>query len=225
MLPYSKSALGIEYFHRDNYNFLNNPLFSIIKVKGAYNKIHSFEDNIKILSSIKSIYEINNLTDHFKIQLTNQLNVKKSFIGILDRKKKNDTKDNHITSGFDFRSKILGINFMERESIIDNRSDFIIQNHFELRLKDFEFLRKRNIAVFEPFIGFESIIVPHYNREKINWETSLKFIFNAGISIRLNEHMTFDISLFTKAKSQPEIKPNLINRIRINVNINSNLEK
>ena len=129
MLPYSKSALGIEYFHRDNYNFLNNPLFSIIKVKGAYNKIHSFEDNIKILSSIKSIYEINNLTDHFKIQLTNQLNVKKSFIGILDRKKKNDTKDNHITSGFDFRSKILGINFMERESIIDNRSDFIIQNH------------------------------------------------------------------------------------------------
>jgi hypothetical protein len=225
MLPYHKTGLNIEYFNRDINYYGYNSLFTIFKIKGGYNKIFNFEDNIKLLASAKVIYDINNLTNLFNIQISNQLNVKKSFIDIFEKKKKNESKDFHITSGFDFKSKILGFNFLEQESVIDNRSNFLVQNHMELRLKDFSYLKKKGMAVFEPFIGIECLFVPIYNKDKINWENSIKLILNAGISIRLNEHMTFDIALQTWAKSNPPIKKELLNRFRINVNISSNLEK
>jgi hypothetical protein len=94
-----------------------------------------------------------------------------------------------------------------------------------MRLKDFAFLKKKGLAVFEPFFGVEALFVPVYNKDKINFNNSVKLILNAGISIRLNEHMTFDIALQTWAKSNPPIKKELLNRFRINVNISSNLEK
>jgi hypothetical protein len=223
MLPYNKTGINIQTFYRNNYFINRDPLLVLSRYKAAYNKVHNFEDNVKLSTSLKGVYEIQRATDLFNIQLCNQLTVKKSFIGILDNRQHTEA---HITSGYDFRSKILGFNFLERDSVIDNRIDFMAQNYFEIRLKDLWFLRSKGIAIFEPFIGLETLFVPHYDKgNKLLWNNSFKFIINTGLSVRLNENLTFDISLYTWAKSTPKIKDSLVNRIRININFSSNLDK
>jgi hypothetical protein len=223
MLPYNKSGASLQYLFRDNFWLGRDPVYILGRTKVAYNKIHNYEDNIKLSGSVKCIYELQRLTDLFTVQLSNQVNVKKSFLGMLDSRQFTEP---HITSGYDFRSKILGFNFLERDSVIDNRIHFMAQNYFEIRLKDLWFLKSRNIAVFEPFVGFETLFVPHYDStgSKLLYNYSLKFILNTGLSIRLNDALTFDISLYTYAKSTPSIKPDLVNRIRININFSSGLD-
>jgi hypothetical protein len=222
MLPYSKSEVSLQYMFRDNFWIKRDPLYVMSRVKGAYNKVHGYEDNVRLSTSLKCIYELQHLTNLFTVQLTDQVTIKKSFIGLTHQRQFDEP---HITSGYDFRSKILGFNFLERDSVIDNRIDLMAQNYIEFRLKDLWFLRSKSMAIFEPFIGFEALFVPHFDNSRLLWDHSFKFILNTGLAIRLNDYLTFDISLYTWAKSTPKIKHSLVNRIRININFSSNIDK
>jgi hypothetical protein len=220
MLPYSKSSISCKLLYGNTFWFGKDHLSLYSYAKAGYNKIHKYEDNLKLSGSVKAVYENNTFTDLFTIQLSNRFTVKKSLPGVFDTR---NFEEPHITSGYDFNSKILGFNILETESVIDNRNNFMIQNLFELRLKNLWFLKLRNLNNFEPFICFETLFVPHYTEGNINWTNSLKFIATTGVSIRIQDYLTFDISLYTMAKSTPSIKPSLVNGIRININLESDL--
>jgi len=232
MLPYYRT--GVRLSHSDNFSMrmLNKNFNFVTKVICGLNRIHNYEDNLKLSTNLKLTFDIyEEIGKFFKIKISDDLHIKKTFIsGWTDSKNFKESKSNvnsckeytehHVLSGYECHSKLLEMNILNTENIIENGSDFYIQNISTLRLSDLPFMKENEIlSRFSPYLSFESIFLPAYRNNKFELNNSFRWIYTMGLSIAVTDYMYIDFALFTNASKNTKIKREHLNRFRINLTI------
>lgn len=228
---------------------LNNAIFYKLKLK--YNKIYNYEDSIKIGCSTKYVqdFEILNLLD---ISVTNETIVNNSFIfnsvsteknqsnstlnttlfGSYDNNFSDETvliNPHHILSANEVNSRILGINVMGVFKELNIGQKFYASNNVQLKFKNISLIKDLAISsIVEPFVGFETIFVPYYEKFNkkaqpvINFNQSFKFIVSLGFGLKINQNMAIDFTLKTFTKGIHNIDASSLDKFRMNLNLTTN---
>jgi hypothetical protein len=223
LLPYNKSSLSLKY--TNDYILYNNILL-LYKYKITLNKINNYENNIKGLISLKTIFDINNF-NLFTLGISNEIKLRNAIIYKYNKNKNkinNTINSNHITSTYECKSKILNLNInnIDNNTNIINNNDnntYYIQNNLILKLKDLPFIKQNELLNrINPYIGIETIY-PNF-----------RFIYTLGIALQINEYMSIDLSFYTwtnnkyKNNKKDKERDNIINRFRVNLEISTSLD-
>jgi len=250
MLPFKRTGVRISHSKDFEFNLLGKKYVQVMtKQIAAVNRIHGYEDNLKLTSNVKLIMDFyEEFKNLFRLRLINDLTIKKSFIFPHSKKKEDphdDTnyrkicksyKHHHVLSGYECHSKILEMNLLNVENVIENGSDFFMQNILTLRLKDLPYLKDKEVlSRINPYFSLETIFLPEYyktnnnitsssisNKNKegsIDWKNSFRFIYSLGFSIAMNDYMHIDLSLYTAASHNTKIKREFLNNFRISLNM------
>ncbi len=223
LLPYTSSSFSVVH---ENFKELNiykdrkNPMF-IYRGKIGLNRIHNFEDNIKLSAKLKSLFTVK-VFDKFDVNISNESVVQKSFL-----LKTGEEDSHHVLSGFDCFSKILGMNIVSDESshILNPGTTFSARNQLTLRLSNIAMLKDSDLAkVIEPFITVESIFLPYFNqtREQFLLSDFFRFVLSFGISLKIADTAYLDFMLYTKGFNVP-VKQESINRFRLQFDFSTSL--
>lgn len=180
------------------------PLNSINRTKISYNKIFNFESAIKLCNEVRSYFKIP-FFKLFTANITNEFVMKKIFIF----NNKMNNVFNHATSGFSCISKLLAMNIPQRQNTIDPGENFYIKNLTSVRMENLPLLSKFGDRVV-PYYSIETFMTPLKS-------LALKAICSLGFSIKLQNNFYLDLSLYTCASNNINVKHKFINRFRINI--------
>ena len=203
MIP--RKRLGITF----NKNF---PFFkhSFLQMKMTFNKIFSYENNLKFIHRIKSYFNIP--TSYFNLLINNELCFKESFCFGRDDEEKNFGY-HHILSYFRPRSKIIEMNIPNHENEISPGENFYIQNFSSFRFCDLPYFKKFEITKkLSPYFNFETFCFPSNP-----FKSMFKYIYSFGMSFKLQDNFFLDFSLYSRASHNIPIKKKYINSFRIKI--------
>ena len=133
--------------------------------------------------------------------------------------------EHHLLSRFECHSKILEMNLLNTENIIENGSDFYLQNVAKIRLKNISIFKNNEVlSRLEPYLGFETIFLPEFittsnNKHKFDIVNSFKFIYSIGLSLKLLENVYIDFAFYSRASNNMKIKKSLVNSFRITLSM------
>jgi hypothetical protein len=239
MLPYFRTGISIKHNKNFEFSFLNKKFDVMTRHIIALNRIHNYEDNLKISTGVKIYFDIfEEVKKLFLLRVCNEFTIKKAFIshyknikskfanddsGNISRK----VKEHHVLSGYECHSKLLEMNLLNIENVIENGSDFYLQNQITLRLKEIPYLKDNEILTrVNPYFSFETIFLPFYKKignkdtnYEIDLKNSVRFIYTIGLSIALNEYMHINFGLYTGASDNAKIKKEHLNRFRITLSL------
>lgn len=240
LLPFYRSCLNLSHSRDFTLNFNNKPVEILTKCSCSLNRIHSYEDNIKLSTNVKIYYDIyEEFKKLFRLRICNEFSIKKSFIISNKKNKKKDFyedsnygnvskvyKENHILSGYECHSKLLEMNLLNLDNVIDNGSNFYLQNVLTLRLKDIPSLKDKEIlSRINPYFSLETIFLPIYTKgvkdksSEIDFKNSFRYIYTLGVSLSLNDYMHINFGLYTGASNNTKIKKDLVKRFRITLSL------
>jgi hypothetical protein len=235
MLPYFRTGVSLNTHQSNNLNLWDRDVHLIYKASAAINRIHNYEDNIKLSTTIKTLFDLCSLyRNKFTIGFTNELIIKKSFIreNMLEFQKlikeenikhsNREYSQHHVLSGYECHSKLVGINFLNTETLIENGSNFHIHNVSVFRLKNIPYLSGEVLSRIEPFFGFETLFIPEFKQQIFDFKKSFRLVYSLGISLRLTDYMYVDFSIYTSSKNT-KFKKDLLNRFRINLDISTSI--
>lgn len=216
MLPYLRTGLSISHNNTTETKIFGQEFLWLYKTKIGANRIHDYEDNVKLSSSLKTLTLFDKVLP-FKtsLSLTNQISFKNSFV--YPKKGNNvnnihEYRDNHVLSSYSLNSRLVGLNILSEDYLLDNGVKFYIQNTSTLRLTNIPYLRDSDIlSRIEPYCALETFFVP-------NQQTKFKYVFSTGISLKVADYMFIDFSLFSTEKNT-KLDKNLINRFRIHLEL------
>jgi len=224
LLPYSATSVSAVHTNYRELKLINDKkLFMIYRAKIGMNKIHLFEDNIKLSGKYKFLFAFN-VFDKFDINFTNETLLQKSFI----LKSNKDHIKPHILSGFDCFSKILGMNIIssEQSHVLNPGTTVCLRNNLTVRLSNFSFFKDNDIAkLIEPFFSLETIFLPFTDKKNLSEVTVMdyfRFIFTFGISLKIADSAYLDFMFYTSGINVP-VKQDNINKFRLQLDISTNL--
>jgi hypothetical protein len=243
MLLHYRTGLSVSYSKDFSGNLLGVLFENSSKIKICLNKIHNYEDNLKLVTSLKTYFDIFKEFNYlFKLRLSNDFTIKKSFIRpdtniygnnryLNENKNINPSrstlyKEHHVLSGYDCHSKLLEISLLNTENSIDNGCDFIVQNVCTVRLKEIPIFKNNEVlSRLNPYFSLETLFLPnqiklgnefHFVRD---YKKTFRYVYTAGLSLALNDYMHIDFAFYSGASHNVKIKNELLNRFRININI------
>ena len=241
MLPYFRTGVSLRHNRDFELNFFNKKFDIMTRHILAVNRIHNYEDNLKLSTGVKIYFDIfEEVRKLFLLRVCNEFTIKKAFINPnknLKNKMGNEdsgnvskrVKEHHVLSGYECHSKLLEMNLLNVENVIENGSDFYLQNQITLRLKEIPYLKDNEVlSRVNPYFSFETIFLPVYkkigNKEKntnleVDFKNSFRFIYTLGLSIALNEYMHINFALLTGASENAKIKKEHLNRFRITLSL------
>ena len=221
LLPYSATSMSVIHNNSRDINISNHSIFLIYRGKIGLNRIHLFEDNIKLSGKFKMLYKLN-VFDKFDIDFTNETLLQQSFI----LKANKEHSNHHVLSGFDCLSKILGMSVVssEQSHILNPGTKFCIKNNFTIRLSNFSYFKDNEIAqIIQPFFGIESIYLPYTDKNKdITFKDYLRLLYTFGISLKIADSVHLDFMLYTSGINIPINHAN-VNKFRVQLDISANL--
>jgi hypothetical protein len=166
----------------------NRDLNIVYKAKIAGSRVAGIEDSIKLSGAFKMIYTFP-CGNWFNIGLSNESQVKKSFVLNNQTSLKYGEPNHHIISLFDIHSRLIGFNIRKDEKSLEIGTDIIIQNIFNIRLQDLKWLRNNEVlSRIEPFVGFENIWAPQLGNR--SFFTNFHSFLNLGFGLKLNDMMS-----------------------------------
>jgi len=190
-------------FIKTFYNISPNNMHNL---KLSYNKIFEYESNIKLSNMLKSEY-IFNFFNYCNIFFSNELIIKKSFVFL------KKIEYNHLFSNYHIKSKIMNMFVDQKNDEINNGNSFYIQNISYFRFFNLPLNKYFDLATnIIPYFSLESIFI---QKESPNFKDFFKFIYNFGISLKLNENLFIDVSFLTGAIKNINIKKKHFNSFRI----------
>jgi hypothetical protein len=203
MIP--RKRLGITF--NKTFPFFSHSFF---QMKTTFNKIFSYENNVKFIHRIKSYFNIP--TSYFNLLINNELCFKESFCFGRDDEEKNFGY-HHILSYFRPRSKIIEMNIPNHENEISPGENFYIQNFSSFRFCDLPFFNKFEITKkFSPHFNFETFCFPSNP-----FKSMFKYIYSFGMSFKLQDNFFLDFSIYSGASHNIPIKKKYINSFRIKI--------
>ncbi len=231
MLPYYRTGAKFKFSDGRSFKIRNTDIDILSKITLALNRIHGYEDNVKISTSIQTridLYE--EFAKKFRLKISNDLNAKKAFIKAYKLNKpgkRNNSSsvkeysEHHVLSGHELNSKLLEMNILNTENLINNGSDFYLQNLSTIRVSDIPKLKDHELfSKLIPYFSLESIFLPASNTNgKFDLKNSFKFIYTVGLSIAVAESLYIDLAFYTKASANTKIKKEHLNRFRINISV------
>ena len=240
MLMHYRTGLSLSY-NKDFTGDLFGKIFeNSSKIKLCFNRIHNYEDNLKLTATHKTFFDLYKEFNYFlKLRISNEFTVKRSFIrpssnlfGSQEKKSKNTFpnssiyKEHHVLSGYNCHSKLLEISLLNTENSIDNGCDFVIQNVFTTRLKEIPIFKNNEVlSRINPYFSLETLFLPNQLNSPDGFKTlkdlkkTCRYVYTAGLSIALNDYMHIDLAFYSGASENVKIKKELLNRFRININI------
>jgi hypothetical protein len=239
MLPYFRTGVSLKHNRDFEFNFLNKKFDVMTRHIMALNRIHNYEDNLKLSTGVKIYFDIfEEVKKLFLLRVCNEFTIKKAFISPYKNLKSKfgnedstniskKVKEHHVLSGYECHSKLLEMNLLNIENVIENGSDFYLQNQITFRLKEIPYLKDNEILTrVNPYFSFETIFLPLYkkvgNKDKnyeIDFKNSFRYIYTLGLSIALNEYMHINFALYTGASENAKIKKEHLNRFRITLSL------
>lgn len=258
LLPYNRTSVGIQYddvydFNSKNLTNLDCPkLVNMLNytLKLKFNRIKAYEDSIKFCATTRYNKSLN-IGDIFTLRFTNETFLRNSYIlnvkgpgkvaeygssntNIGSYNVSNEDAEiinpHHILSTNQAYSKILDLNINNVYKELNVGNKFWLSNYTQLKfkkiwlLKDFPIFDK-----FSPFIGFETIFVPIYEKnsntknlplyKKINYEDSVKLVGNLGFAFQLDDKMSIDFTLKTFTKGFKSIDASVFDKFRMSMSV------
>lgn len=229
MLPCKRFGVTISHVNSRDLFFLNRNFTFIYKINTSVNKMHGYEDNLKLSATLKTIFDIHEFSKLLTLGINNQFSIKRSFIksniSNTNRNSQNrEYNESHVLSLYECHSKLIGANLLNTPYVIENGSNFYIQNILMIRAKNFPFLKDSDFfSRIEPHFGLETIFVPEIHKNRLQIDKSFKFIYTLGVSIKLTDYMYVDFNIYTNAINT-KLSKDMINRFRINLDISTGIK-
>lgn len=227
LLPYDVTCLSVLHQNSKDFKLFDRNNLFIYKLKCSYGKIQNYEDFIKLSFGYKLLLDIPLPFDWFSLSLHIDNQLKKSFSFdnyVKKSNKENDEKFNikssHVLSNFDCYSKLLGVNILSREGIVDNGVNFYIHSNTSFRIKDIKFLRDYELLNrLEPYFGLEGVYRP---TEDDSIKKRISLIYSCGLSLKLQDYLYIDFMLKSWSYNS-HIDHDKVNRFRMGVEISTNI--
>jgi hypothetical protein len=240
MLMHYRTGLSMSYNKDFTGDLFGKTFDNSSKIKLCFNRIHNYEDNLKLTATHKTFFDLYKEFNYFlKLRISNEFTVKRSFIrpsnylfGSQASTSKNSFsnssiyKEHHVLSGYNCHSKLLEISLLNTENSIDNGCDFVIQNIFTTRLKEIPIFKNNEVlSRINPYFSLETLFLPNQLNSPDGFKTlkdirkTCRYVYTAGLSIALNDYMHIDLAFYSGASENVKIKKELLNRFRININI------
>lgn len=233
------------------------------KLKLSFNKIKGYEDSVKLRANAKFFKDID-CSGKFTLGVTNEASLKNSFIfnnkgdgrnvdfssantnissfNVSGEAEGNVINPHHILSTNEAHSRILDLNLNSVYREFNVGSKFCFTNHVQIKLKDISLLREHRLFSYLcPFVGFEAIFVPVFDKsfynasnsasrsrtlhfyKMLDYSESFRFVANAGFALQVNENISIDFSLKTYTKGFKAVDASVFDRFRMNMNVSMNI--
>ncbi len=224
-LSYKVTALSLSHYNNKDFKLFGMNNVFLYRFKLSCGKIENFEDFIKLSLGYKFLLNIPLPLDLFNLSFHMENRIKKSYaFDNLKDKAVNDKYQinaNHVITNFDCFSKLLGVNILNKEGIVDNGVNFYVHSISHLRLSNIKLFRDYDLLnKIEPYVGIEALYRPIDNETEFKKKLSLIYTF--GFSLKLQEYLYIDFMLKSDSYNS-HIEHSKINKFRMGVEISTDV--